>query len=622
MKEALAAQLEALLNQEDFKQIRDDVSNVIKAYRQQQGKERAESLKAFKDNGGNEEDFVFSKDAQDIRFDELLNLYGEKKTAYQQEVEARNAKREEARKRREAEDKERLVKQEELLKNLSELVNSGAQANEDFQRFKDIQTQWKQIGRVALESDHAKNLQSAYNHQLELFRHNRQIAMDLLDLDYSRNLEAKQAVIGKLEHLQTLTNVNEVAAQLRSAQAEWNASGPVPRTHREAVVGRFKELADELYAKVQQYFGERKEDLAKNAEVKKDFCQQAEKIAQEPFSTLEQLDGLSKQVFELQEKWKSIGYSNENEALWQQFRGVCDQFFDKRKSFFKELDKGRESIKQQKIALCEKAEALQTSTEWQKTGSELVKMQREWQQIGAASKNDDNRLWERFRKACDTFFTAKKEHFSAQDGEQEDHLKAKEALVAEIAAHTFGENIEAEFDTLREFADKWNAIGLVPFKEKERLQKAYKKALDDKYAALKRLRDESRNQNRVSYFRDRIDNLKQSASNSGASGNKVMSQEEGKLRGRIEQLQAEISQYENNLGFFATTKAGAANPLLKEVEAKVKKLKAELGDLRLNLKVLNEKPAEVATTNDSPADLPIAESQETVVEVENTLNEA
>ncbi len=609
MKEALIARLSALLTDGEFKQIRDEVGEIAQEYRKLLRSERNIAIEAHKAEGKTPEEFVApEKDEFDTQFDELFVSYNEKKEQYQQQRAEADARRAEAQQRRAEEDKQRMEAQAEAVKELTTLVESGEQNGEAFAQFKEIQAKWKAIGRVSLDNEMAKKIHADFNHQLDLFRHNRKIALDLLELDYAKNLAVKEFLLAKLEHLSEADNANDIAVQMKQYQAEWNKTGPVGRNEREAINERFKTLADTIYGKIQHHFTERRERLTHNAEAKQALIDRINAINATDLLP-ENAEATFKEVVALQEAWKGTGNSTKNEEYWQTFRTACDEFFNHRKTLLREGDKVREAHKQTKIALCEKAESLQHDTEWVHTSDILIKLQKEWQTIGSAGKSDENRLWNRFREACDKFFAAKKEHFAGLDQNQEANLQAKEALIYRIAEYQFdNEDIEGGFDALKAFADEWASIGLVPIKEKNRIQTLYKKALDARYAEIKKMREDSRITRVSGAFRKHLDNVRQNAGSGNAE--RAMNREEDKLRYQIEALEEEIARYENNLGFFSMGNKNAKNPLMKDVEEKIKKLKSDIQDLRTRLKVLaTPAPSPVAEIEtEAPAAIePVAE---------------
>ncbi len=605
MKEALIAQLEALLGQDDFKQIRNEIGSVIQDFKKTVRQEREGHLQAFKDAGGNPDEFVDSSDEFDEKFEALMVTYNAKKEIFQKEREEADARRAELQKQRETENKRKMDEQEALIKELAVLVESGDQSNEVFQQFKDLQAKWKEIGRVNSDTERAKTLMSDYNHQLDLFRYNRKIAFDLLELDFRKNLAAKELLLSKVEKILESENINEVASHIQQYQTEWKHTGPVPREYRDEINARFKELSDTIFQKIGVYYETRREQLQHNLESKKTLIDQVKEVIDGDLSTHEIIEAKTKDVLQLQEAWKNIGYSSQNDEMWHTFRDICDSFFERKKSFYRELDSQREARKLQKTALAEQAEAMQHSTEWNITSGALVKLQEEWKKVGPVSKGDENRLWKRFRSACDKFFSAKKEHFSQQDSNQDSNLTLKKDLIARIAAHEFSEDTEEGFDALRAYADEWNNIGLVPIKEKNNIYAAYKKALDAKYAELKKLRDERRTQRPKGDYGRRTEQPTRyyDKNERGTPSNK----EDDRLRSRIEQLEQDILQYENNLGFFAA-KSGSKNPLIKDVEEKVAKLKSEVRELRLRLQAAVAAPVVVETTPPPAADVTEANS--------------
>lgn len=597
MKEALIAQLETLLGRNDFKQIRQEIGSVIQDFKKSVRQERDSRLQAFKDEGGNPDEFADTPpDEFDEKFEALMVIYNEKKDAYQKQREEAEARRAELQKQREAENNRKMDQQEALIKELATLVESGEQSAETFQQFKDLQTRWKEIGRINSDSERAKALMSDYNHQLDMFRYNRKIAFDLLDLDFRKNLATKELLISKVEKLLETENLNDIISHIQQYQTEWKHTGPVPRECRDEINGRFKELSDSVFQKINSYHETRREQLQLNLENKKALLDQLKAAAEGDMSSHENVEAKTKEVLQLQEAWRNTGFSLQNDELWHTFRDICDGFFERKKAYYKELDRMRENRKLQKTTLAEQAEALQYSTEWNSTTNTLLKLQEEWKKVGIVSKGDEGRLWKRFREACDKFFSAKKEHFSQLDNDQESNLARKKDLIARIANHQFSEDTEEGFEALRAYSDEWNSIGLVPIKEKNSTFNAYRKTLDGKYTELKKLRDESRSQRIRGEYTRKYENVR------SEKGSGDLNREDNRLRNRIEQLQQDILQYENNLGFFAA-KSSSKNPLIKEVEEKIGKLKAEVKDLRLRLQTLNTVATEsnANASNGTPA---------------------
>ena len=669
-KEALIGQFEELLQQEDFKEIREKVRDIRDQYNKLVATQHKEAQEAFVAEGGEEANFVAPPaDEWDEKLETLFAQYNEKKEAYRIQREEENARREAYRQQREVETQRRLGEQQTLLDELKEFVVANDVSRQGFDKIKAFQTRWKEIGKVS--SDEGKALLSQYNHQLDLFFHNLEIARDLQRLDWERNLQAKQDLIKRAEELLTIEVPKELGNGIRKLQSEWKQIGPVLREKREEIYQQFKTITDQVYNRVQSFYGHKREQLEENLQAKLNLIERVNEINGSLPTSLNEWQARVNEVLKLQEQWKQTGQSTGNEEIWQTFRNTCDTFFEHKKSFYRELDGARDENKRRKVELCEKAEAMRTDTDWQRTSSYLIKLQREWKEIGPASRGDENRLWDRFRKACDAFFEAKKQHFSSQDHQQEDNLIAKQALMERLIAYE--PTGDSDFDDLRNFSDEWVKIGFVPIKQKEALQKEYNRILDEKYAIAKKIRQEAsgrtggygdnqgdnRGENRGSYGDNRSNNRsggygdnrggdnrggdnrgnnRRSRGNDGNNdrgdrGNRGYDNrttaspysdhpnrvEIEKVRTRLAQVQEEVARYENNMSFFGNAAKG--NPLLAEVENKLNQLRQEEQTLQQNLKALVRPPAPVQQAEVSNETEVTAESEtEVTAEVETEVS--
>lgn len=580
--ESIIARFETLLQKEDFRDIRAQISEIRAEFIKRLAEFNKATYPPTTDEEGNTQEQEYPQHETEKQLEELFAKYNERKEAYQKEREAMAVQRAEQEKQRQAAEEQKVKDRTTLLSDLKTLVESGDQSNEAMDKLKAIQAEWKKIGNVKLPKGKEQDLD--YKYQIDMFFHNRKILQDLRDMDRQLNLDLKTVVISKLEKLQEEgeSTMGKIADTMRQLQNEWKQIGPVILERKDELNNRYKELSDQIYAKIKDYFDSRRSEMQQNSEAKKAMIEKATAIVESSGTNTDpkKWQDKSSEIVALQGEWSKIGYSEKNEQLWSEFRTVCDNFFEAKKDFFKNVDRIREENKQKKVELCLKAESVQESTDWKATNDYLIKLQKEWKSVGSAPRADENKLWERFRTACDKFFDAKKENSGSLNADQETNWQAKSELITRLEAMEFTENASDDFQKLKDFAAEWANIGLVPFNKKDAIYERYYKALDAKYEALKANREER------PHFRQ--PRHEQSRNHNVGGNNSGNNKERQTLQDRITGITADIQQYENNLGFFGNN---ANSPIVKQVQEKVNRLRTELNELRQQLSDMNKKPA-------------------------------
>jgi hypothetical protein len=347
----------------------------------------------------------------------------------------------------------------------------------------------------------------------------------------------------------------------------------VPHENKNDIWERFREATSKVNKRHHEFFEKQKDEQKKNLDAKTALCEKAEEIAGSEILTFADFREKSDAIMECQKLWRTLGFAPKkyNNKIYLRFRAACDKFFEKKRAFFAESKEVQVRNLQIKTELCMKAEALQESTDWKETSEMLIKLQKEWKDIGPVPKKYSEKIWKRFRKACDTFFTHKTEYFAGRDTSYEDNLNAKLAIVAELEAFDPGEDLKAGFEQLKEIQKRWTEIGYVPFNKKEEIARKYKDALNKQFDKLK-LDDEDKN---ILRYRSKVD----SAKSNPRAARKVRGERE-KFYSKIKQLENDIVLWENNIGFFA--KSTNADNMIREVEEKI-------ADAKRNIKILEEK---------------------------------
>ncbi|MFM2206158.1 MAG: hypothetical protein RL213_133 [Bacteroidota bacterium] len=525
---------------------------------------RQEQLHAFVEGGGAPEEFEAPKDPLDQRFNELLIILHDRQQKFK--------------KLRAEEVRSNLLAKKALVEELEKLVNEETNIGKAFQSFRDIQNKWKDIGNVP--DKEYKDLQSAYHRHVHNFYYNMKLSKDLRDLDFKRNLELREQLLSKIESLLPMESIRGVERMLTLYRMEWSECGPTSQDTIEPLKTRYRELIGQVLQRIRDYYQSRREEETKNLEAKKVLLERAKGIAAEDFDTPKQWQTMTDTLNKILDDWKKVGYGpkEENDRIWDEFRRQLNEFYRKKKAFFGELKKTNKVARDRKSELITKAAGIAaTSPEnWEDATRQVIELQKEWKTAGSVESWEENKLWKKFREACDKFFEAKRGFYNERDSDQLENLKKKEELIARLEAFTPGGNSQQDLQTLRDFSNEWKTIEHVPFKEKQRIWEKFKKTMDAKYDSMKLEASEMH----LAKFRSNVELLSQS----GDSG-KLMSREKNFIKDKISKLQQTILQYENNLGFFRSSKN--MEGLLKEVESNLQRAKDEMDLLKKKLKMFD-----------------------------------
>lgn len=551
-------------NPESYASIKGDVESIKQNFYRKLKAKNEELKSAFLADGGEEADFEPVPNPLEDELKELLAKYKEKRASELM--------------RQENEKKENLESKRRLLGELKVLIDESN--TEDFGKripvFQKIQQDWKAIGDVPASDSNA--LWREYQNCVESFYDNLKINKELRDYDFRKNLEAKNELCEQAEKLSSEGDVVVAFRKLQVLHEKWREIGPVSRENREEIWNRFKSASTVVHKKHHDYFDKLKETEIENLEKKKALCEKLESMDLSELSSYKAWQEKSDEIIELQNEWKKIGFApkKDNVAIYERFRAACDEFFKQKNDFFKSTKKALVDNLTQKIALCEKAEALKDSVEWKSASDKLVLLQKEWKQIGAVPKKQSEIVWKRFISACDYFFERKEKEFKSQKNEQDENLAKKKEIIEQIKSLEIGEDTDAALVALKELTAKWNQIGFVPFKEKDKIYKVYKAAIDEKFDKL----NLDRNARRMDVYKANLQDI-------ANKGQQKLQSERKRLLRQYETLTSEIATYENNIGFFSGS-SKKAEGMIKDMELKVSKLKSEREVVLEKIKMLEE----------------------------------
>lgn len=543
--------IQLLITESIEKNIKNEIESLKQAYYKLRKNEVEEARVSFIEEGGSEADFIVPEDDTEEKLKELLAKYRDQKAALMKEED----------KLKEA----NLAEKKAILEEIKTLIESQDDFNKIYNEFRRLQLRWKELKLVP--QSHANELWKEYQLYSEKFYDLLKINNEMRIYDFKKNLELKNALIETVENLDAETDVVSAFHQLQKLHQEWREIGPVAKELREEVWGRFKAASTVINKKHQDFFETLRGKEQENLEEKTAICEAIESINYDELTSFKAWNAKNKEVLDLQQKWKTIGFAPKkyNVKIFERFRSGCDVFFQKKSEFYKDLKESMEDNLDKKKDLCERAEALKDSTDWKETTEKMIALQKEWKTIGTVSRKSSDAIWKRFIAACDYFFEQKNKNFSSQKTEEVENLQLKKELIEKIEQLDVNLSGEEAVAAVRELMAEWNNIGHVPFRDKDRIYKEYRTAVDNQFDRLKIDQAERR----LESFKSNINDM----ASHDRSKNKIL-YERDKLMRIYDKLKNDIQTYENNIGFFSVTSKGGGG-LLKEMDRKIEDLKAE-----------------------------------------------
>ena len=551
-----------VLIESEVDKVKDEVEIVKQQFYKKHKAEVEELKKVFFETNEDNTEFVTPKDELEEALKNLLNTFRVKKAALMAELEK--------------EKETNLIQKQHILEQMKSLVNSNDDVSIHINEFRTLQQKWKSIGQVPQTA--STELWKQYNLYQESFWDLIKINNELREYDFKKNLELKNHICEAAERLSSENDVISAFQQLQKLHEEWHELGPVAREIREQLWTRFKEASTAINKKHQTYFDSIRKLEDENYEMKIALCERIEAFDYSNFNNYKGWDDATKTVLGWQEEWRNIGFAPRkvNQRIFDRYRKACDGFFAAKAEFYKETKNTLTVNADKKKELCEKAEALKESQEWKETGDKLIQLQKEWKTIGPVPKKLSDDLWKRFIVACDSFFEQKNKNSSGQRNVESENLAKKKELIAKIVAFKKSENASESLSNLKMLMNEWSTIGHVPFKEKDKIYKEYRDAVDKQFETL----NVDASNRRMETFRT---NLKDMSS----KGENKLSREREKLVRAYEHLKSEIATYENNIGFFSSnSKKGGG--LIQEMERKIETLKDESKLIEQKINLIDE----------------------------------
>lgn len=575
MKQQLIQKFEELLLK-PAGEVASDVRALQKEYQKEWTTQFEKSKQQFVEEGGKAKEFEFNKDKDDLYFDALIEKFQKLKK--------------EDDKRIEAEQEKNFKIRTEIVAKISDLSKLSDNVGAAFKMLQELQTQWKEVGPVS--SHKYKELQSEYSKAIESFHYNLKIYRDLQEHDLKKNFEMKSELIAKLQAVAHSDNIKEAERLIKVYRNEWDEIGPVPNEKWDDLKTSYKSTLDEVYAKIKGHYQSIEDLKENNLKSKKALVEKAQEILNS-ITNRENVkwNESTESILALQIEWKTIGRAAEkdNDKVWQEFRSICDNFFERKKEFYASLNEKFAANRKIKSELISKAEALQNSTDWQKTGLDLIKLQDQWKKHPSNGDKEEPKLYARFRKACNTFFDAKKSFYESLDASYEGNLKVKEEIVSKLNEFKLSDDSKSNFETLKNFSAEFNAAGMVPLKDKKRINDAFYGKLDELFDQL----NIDKKEKALMQYRTKLDKLVHAD-----NAYELLRKENDFLRKIADELNGNIRTYENNLGFFKNSKT--SNNFIKEIEAKIDAEKVKINELNLKRKLVTDELTKIREINSKP----------------------
>lgn len=522
--------------------------------------EREAQQKAYLEAGGDPNKYVLVPDEAEDVFKAEMGVIKERraKLFLQQE----------------AEKQENLEKKLNIIERIKNMASSPEEANKNYNEFKELQQQWKDIKTVP--ADKANELWRNYQLYVEQYYDQLNLNREAREYDFKKNLGIKNHLCEAAEKLAEEPDVISAFHQLQELHQQFREVGPVAKELRDEVWTRFKAASTVINKRHQQHFDELRAKEEDNLVKKTALCEKVEDIVKDEHKGANEWEKLTKEIIDIQAEWKKIGFAPQkmNVKIFERFRAACDDFFSKKAAFFKEMKQRYNENIAKKQSLIEKAEALMESTDWKVTTDKMIALQKEWKTIGAVPKKAGDELWSKFLEACNKFFEARNAANAGTRNEERTNLDKKKAIISQLKELVEG-NVDDLQDKVKGLVDEYAKIGHVPYKEKDKLYKQYHEVLDKLYDDL-----------HVTTAKRRLDNFKSNLKNVVKRGEDALDNERGRLMRRYEGLKQEINTYENNLGFLnASSKKG--NSLIDEMNRKVQRLKDDMELIKQKIKTID-----------------------------------
>ncbi|MBM3434997.1 MAG: DUF349 domain-containing protein [Bacteroidetes bacterium] len=562
-RQELVEMMEETVKETDINKIRKKVALIKVAFLKINKDEQHKKYEDVVSAGHEKADLITSGDELENRFNQAFSIYKDNRQVFLEDQEKVKVKN--------------LESKKIILEELKALIESEESLKKTYDEFKALQEKWKEIGMVPKNT--VNDLWQSYHFLVEKFFDKVKINKELRDLDLRKNLELKIEICEQTEGLLLETSILKSFKQLQKYHQHWKEIGPVPQDKKDEIWERFKNATDKINQRRREHYEKLEDTFKNNLMAKTALCDKAEEILQVENKSIKDWQNTTDQITELLKVWKTIGPAprKQNDEIWDRFKTSLDTYFAGKKEFFQKIKEEQLNNYNLKLNLCAQAEAVKSSTDWKRTSQELINLQNEWKAIGPVPRKLSDKIWKRFRAACDEFFNAKSQFYSSIGKTESDNLKLKEDLIKKVEEFAYSDDKNANLEILKGFQREWTEIGHVPIREKERLQNEFRTSINKQLDKLKISKSEIQNIN----YRNRIEGLRDKP-----DSERIMSNEKAVLINKRKKIEEEIKLWENNIGFLAASKK--ASLLKEEFQKKIDNGKQEVEVLNQKIKMLEK----------------------------------
>jgi hypothetical protein len=561
MRAEILEKLTELLQNEDVRAINTGVNDAIRSFRSLLSDEQLVAKPAEEEQTEEELAKILEDRKIDTKIEELIVDFKDRRKAFK--------------KKKEEEEKANLIAKKAILTEFKDLVENEENIGAAFAKKKEIQQRWKELGNIP--KDKFEDIQSQYSKLNDFFNYNINIYKEIQEHDLKRNYSLKNKIIFDLKALLEEKSIKKTQSALNQFLTDWDEIGPTFQEKWEELKNEFWGTVNELRTKIRSFYSAQAEKLEKNLEVKQELIERSKEFVTMEADSIKGWNSATEKALALQGEWKKTGpvTKEKNKEVWEEFRLNFDAFFGKKNDYFKGLKKDNSKNQNRKKEIVAKAEEMKMSDDWKNTTLELKKLQGQWKEIGHTGRGEQ-KLWEQFRSACDFYFNNKKEYFANRESIEAGNVEKKQAVIKEISEFKLPDNSNDAIQKLKEFSTQFLEIGNVPFKQKDIIYGEYKSALDKHYDSLKLDRKQK---TRINY-KNKLDGMVKKGNSN------TITKERDYLKRKLTNLNNEIGQYENNMGFFGNSKG--AEQMKADIQKKIDKSKLEIETIRQKLKLIKD----------------------------------